>query len=65
MREGALPENSRQLAISSELAHLTGWTVGSQVTLDLVRAWSVSGLEADGTLLPCRNRPVEPLSHRP
>lgn len=47
--EGALPENSRQLAISSELAHLTGWTVGSQVTLDLVRAWSVSGLEADGT----------------
>ena len=47
--EGALPENSRQLAISSELAHLTGWTVGSQVTLDLVRAWSVSGLEVDGT----------------
>ena len=47
--EGALPENSHQLAISRELAHLTGWTVGSQVTLDLVRAWSVSGVEPDGT----------------
>lgn len=46
--EGALPETSRQLAISKQLADQTGWTVGSQVTLDLVRAWSVSGIDPDG-----------------
>ncbi len=46
--EGALPETSRQLAISKQLAEQTGWTVGSQVTLDLVRAWSVSGIDPDG-----------------
>ena len=49
--EGALPADSRQLAISEQLAEQTGWAVGSQVTLDLVRAWSVSGVDAEGATL--------------
>lgn len=41
--EGNLPSTENELAISQTLAKKTGWKIGDQVSLDLLRVWTPQG----------------------
>ena len=42
--EGNFPSTENELAISQTLAKKTGWKIGDQVSLDLLRVWTPQGV---------------------
>lgn len=46
--EGTLPDKENELAITQTLAEKTGWKLGDQVSLDLLRVWTPQGVDSVG-----------------
>lgn len=46
--EGTLPAKENELAITRTLAEKTGWKLGKQVSLDLLRVWTPQGMDSTG-----------------
>lgn len=46
--EGTLPTKENELAITQTLAEKTGWKLGEQVSLDLLRVWTPQGVDSTG-----------------
>ena len=55
--EGNLPSTENELAISQTLAKKTGWKIGDQVSLDLLRVWTTRGGFRRGNDLSANQRP--------
>ena len=49
--EGNLPSTENELAISQTLAKKTGWKIGDQVSLDLLRVWTPQGVDSAGEMI--------------
>lgn len=48
--EGTLPAQENELAIPQALAETTGWKIGDQVSLDLLRVWTPQGADPTGAM---------------
>ena len=46
--EGTLPAKENELAITRTIAEKTGWKLGEQVSLDLLRVWTPQGMDSTG-----------------
>ncbi|MEI3248232.1 MAG: ABC transporter permease [Gemmiger qucibialis] len=49
--EGNLPSTENELAISQTLAKKTGWKIGDEVSLDLLRVWTPQGVDSAGEMI--------------
>lgn len=48
--EGTLPAKENELAITRTLAEKTGWKLGEQVSLGLLRVWTPQGVDSTGAM---------------